>query len=394
MSRTIFYSWQSDVEPSKHRYFIERCLKSALNELEQGANVYMEYDRDTAGLNGSPDIAQTIFDKIDKCVLFVCDVSIINLAYQGKKTPNPNVLIELGYAVSKLGWDRVICLFDGNTGEIEDLPFDIRQKRVTTFYPQKGKTEERRISEILNHNIKDLFVAGKLFNPLSDYMKGRIDKSLLNICKQISNLLFGTLSMSEGLSHVKDFLQMESTIIADRLEIAEFPGFIILNNYYQTSLELREILKEILSSSYFSREWTYTVLEAIEWIRSYEYIISARNPNYPLEVVKERFCDNYAVILGESINPNNPKNSYIVFETYYKDGHKYVDTHGGRVINTTQYPIDRINGDDPFKKIYKFKKDCIGKSGDLLYQLSSICKRWLEITDSEFILDPDFYFIR
>ena len=104
MSRTIFYSWQSDIEPNKHRYFIERCLKNALTELEQNANIYMEYDRDTIGKNGSPDISKTIFDKIDKSVLFVCDVSIINKTYEGKKTPNPNVLIELGYAVSKLGW--------------------------------------------------------------------------------------------------------------------------------------------------------------------------------------------------------------------------------------------------------------------------------------------------
>ena len=394
MSRTIFYSWQSDIEPNKHRYFIERCLKSTLNELEQDASVYMEYDRDTAGLNGSPDISQTIFEKIDKCVLFICDVSIINSAYEGKKSPNPNVLLELGYAVSKLGWDRVICLFDSNTGEIENLPFDLRQKRVTSFNPEKGKTEERRISDILTLNIKDLFIAGKLFNPLSDYMKGRIDKNLLDICKQISNMLFGTVSMSDGLSHVKDFLQMESSIIADRLEYAEFPGFIIFNNYNQTSLELREILKEILSSAYFSREWTYTVLETIDWIHSYEHLISERNTNYPLEVVNEKSCDNYAVILGESINSSNPRNSYIVLETYYKDGHKYVDTHGGRVINTTQYSIDRTNGSDPFKKIYRFRNGENSKVSDLFNRFSNICNSWLDSTDSEFILNPDYYFIQ
>lgn len=38
MARTIFYSWQSDLKPSQHRYFIEKCLKNALNELEHDAN--------------------------------------------------------------------------------------------------------------------------------------------------------------------------------------------------------------------------------------------------------------------------------------------------------------------------------------------------------------------
>lgn len=261
---------------------------------------------------------------------------IIHSACEDKKTPNPNVLLELGYAVSRLGWERVICLFNSNIGKIEDLPFDLRQKRVTAFNPQKGKSEEKRISDILTLNIKNLLVAGKLYNHLNDYMKGRIDKSLLDICKQTSNMLFGTVSMSEGLAHVTDYLQMKVITIEEKLEIAEFSGFIVLNNYYNTNLELRETLKEILSSAYFPREWAYTVLEAIDWIRSYEHLISERNINHFFEIITGKLCDNYVAISGESTNSSNPKNSYIILETYDKDGRKYVDTQGGWVINTTQ----------------------------------------------------------
>lgn len=135
MARSIFYSWQNDLDSNTHRYFIEKCLKKALTDLEKDADIYMNYDRDTKGINGSPDITTTIFDKIDKSVLFVCDVSIVNSNAEGRKMPNPNVLVELGYATSKLGWDRIVCLFDGDTGCVEDLPFDLRQKRVTPFYP-------------------------------------------------------------------------------------------------------------------------------------------------------------------------------------------------------------------------------------------------------------------
>lgn len=95
-------------------------------------------------MNGSPDITQTIFDKIEKSVLFVCDISIVS-SLKTKKTPNPNVLIELGYALSKLGWEHIICLFDGNTGSINDLPFafDLRQKRITVFNPENPKEEKK-----------------------------------------------------------------------------------------------------------------------------------------------------------------------------------------------------------------------------------------------------------
>ena len=129
----------------------------------------MEFDRDTFGLNGSPDITQTIFDKIDKSVLFVCDISIVS-SQGAKKTPNPNVLIELGYAVSKLGWEHIICLFDSNTGSIEDLPFDLRQKiavvsqdvflfagtvRDNILYGAPDKTEEEMIVAAKRANIHD-----------------------------------------------------------------------------------------------------------------------------------------------------------------------------------------------------------------------------------------------
>jgi len=245
---------------------------------------------------------------------------------------------------------------------------------------------------ILSH--PSCFIANpSSINTLNDYMKGRIDKNILDICKQISNILFGTVSMSEGLSHVKDFLSMDLTIITDCIQNAEFPGFIVLNNYNQTSVELRDILKEILSSAYFPREWTYTVLNIIDWIRRYKYLISKRNPQYPLEINGGKICDKYAAILGKSLNPANPQNSYIVLEITIDDGEKHIDPEIGRVINITQYPIDRKNGPDPFKQIFNFNKKCSGNVSKFLYEFNCICNQWLDITDSEFVLDPDYYLI-
>ena len=322
MARTIFYSWQSDLKPSHHRYFIEKCLKNALNELEHEAHIYMEFDRDTFGLNGSPDITQTIFDKIDKSVLFVCDISIVS-SQGAKKTPNPNVLIELGYAVSKLGWEHIICLFDSNTGSIEDLPFDLRQKRITVFNPENPK-EEKRITDILKQNIEELFVGGKLFNPLNDYMKGRIDKNILDVAKQIANFMFGTYTLSEGLLHTKDLLDLDYDAILNKLPTCEFPGFILMNTYETPESQLRDILKEILSSSYFPKSWSYTVLMFLDWLRQYNLLFSPRNKNSTIEENTERDFSNISVISASEFNKNNPINAKIVIENYIKDGKKYI----------------------------------------------------------------------
>lgn len=392
MARTIFYSWQNDLPAKSHRNFLDQCIRLSLKSLqkEEDVHVYMEYDRDTKGLMGSPDITESIFEKIDKSVMFVCDISIINSDSDNKKTPNPNVLMELGYAVSKLGWERVVCFFDTHTGEIEDLPFDLRQKRITAFDPAAEK-EKERVASILATNIKDLYVRGKLFNPLNDYMKGKIDKQFLHVGKQLANIMFGTYSLSDGLAHVTDLLELSYDTIYDRMCNCAFPGFVVLNTFETAEQELNGILKDIFSSSYFPKEWAYCVLELLDWIRSYSHFISQRNPHFPFCFSKSRTFDNLAVISGASINPNNPQNSKIILESIERDGKRYIDPDFGRVINTTDYP--GTPGELPLSDCFAVCENSYDTVAKKIYEYVSLCKRWLDITDSEFILDPDTYHI-
>lgn len=130
MIYNIFYSWQSDLPNKGNRSFIEGSIKKAikLSKVSVNSKLCVDYDRDTKGVSGSPDICETIFNKIDKCDIFISDISIINKEVEGRKTPNPNVLIELGYAARVLGWEKIICLYNIKYGEVGDLPFDLNHK--------------------------------------------------------------------------------------------------------------------------------------------------------------------------------------------------------------------------------------------------------------------------
>src|SRR5262245_6527371 len=146
--RTIFYSWQSDLPNGTNRSFIEGCLNKAIKELRV-AQPRLDpcLDRDTANVPGSPDIAATILDKIDNCNIFVCDISIVQT---GKRSmPNPNVVFELGYAVKRLGWDRVICIANEHFGSVESLPFDVRQRRVKCYTLSPETTDRTEIAKAL-----------------------------------------------------------------------------------------------------------------------------------------------------------------------------------------------------------------------------------------------------
>ena len=64
----IFYSWQSDLPNATNWGFIQDALEKAARAIrnDDSLEVQPTIDRDTSGVPGSPDIAQTIFSKIDQ----------------------------------------------------------------------------------------------------------------------------------------------------------------------------------------------------------------------------------------------------------------------------------------------------------------------------------------
>jgi hypothetical protein len=136
---TIFYSWQSDLPNSTNRGFIEAELKAVAKEFNSAEAVVIEVDRDTSGVAGSPDIGKTILEKIDAADAFVADLSITNSSStKARKTPNPNVVFELGWAFKSLSANRVITVMNTAFGGPEDLPFDLKQRRTVKYELRKG----------------------------------------------------------------------------------------------------------------------------------------------------------------------------------------------------------------------------------------------------------------
>ncbi len=141
MKRNIFYSWQSDIDSSENRNLIEYALNKAIKSICKDENEIVEpvLDRDTNGISGTPSIADSIFAKITLADLFVADVSIITDIKAPRQSPNPNVLVELGYAVSQLGWNRIVLVQNTEYGDPNILPFDLRGRRVVSYAYKKGK---------------------------------------------------------------------------------------------------------------------------------------------------------------------------------------------------------------------------------------------------------------
>lgn len=157
---TVFYSWQSDLPDGTNRQAIRSALRVASNKVEtETTALRVVLDEATRGEPGSPNIPATILEKIRSCDVFVCDITTINAAADSalRRTPNPNVLFELGYAVAHVGWQRVVMLSNSEFGEVVDAPFDIDRHRISTYKisptDPKNKGNHSQLSTLLGEAI-------------------------------------------------------------------------------------------------------------------------------------------------------------------------------------------------------------------------------------------------
>jgi len=248
MKYVIFFSWQSDTESKYNRNYI----KGLLNDFASRSDCSIEIKESVGDSAGSPNIVDKVISEIEKCNIFVCDVTPIT-TYNNKKLPNPNVLFELGYAMCHLGWERIICIANESYGAITDMPFDIRQNRISKYkYSEKEKIKLELgefISKILNeyeeiekrfnsNQIKDYDI--KIFNSFKslvdedDFIDGLLNMKMYYIHTGYDKELWKRIIyftdyprnryVTENLNESFETFVKELCIMKQRLGLITFPS--------------------------------------------------------------------------------------------------------------------------------------------------------------------------
>lgn len=229
----IFYSWQSDLPGNKTRNFIRECIDEAIDLAQESEAIEAERDEATMGTTGSPDIVATLFSKIDNCDLFISDLSLCFTEdlHHEKKSPNPNVMVELGYAVKTLGWERIICLCNTDYGN--QYPFDIAHNRITGFSLEGKSRKEVKsdIAKIIFINIRDLKkqptrakagVATHIIGTYSFVDHTVVERIVpIEISKQESYTLHNEELLVESQSLLTEIQEITGRIQADKKEQAK-----------------------------------------------------------------------------------------------------------------------------------------------------------------------------
>ena len=405
MKRTIFYSWQSDLPNNTNWGFIEDCLDMAIKELKKTEPVSINIDKDRATRDetGSPDITESIFSKISNSSVFIADISIINnlekinkeeykstVFVQGqpivnkvqniniRKTPNPNVMIELGYAARTLGWEKIICLFNTDYGDFKDLPFDLRNRRIMTYsLENKTKTDVKKfLSNQIKNAIIEMQSKGILTDKILDFLKKEIDQEILLLLSHLVRFINKQNESVNFLDEVTSFLNYKKEDIVNILKNKKVIGFYILKSFFEHENKFNIFINQAMGSQYYNREIMNSLIDIYEWFSIYSNFWT--NYSYNIFIKLEKKEDRLFVLHSSQISPDNKFNKrYALMEKVGEDGrgrvHNFGDFYPGHIENLTNY--------------YQFNENYLDKYVNVLMILIKNLNNWLNITNNEIIID-------
>jgi len=219
---TVFYSWQSDSPKHTNRDFIEEAAQIAIEQIVSNNQLSIDaaLDRDTQDIPGSPAIADAILHKINQCGVFLCDVTLISPKNAPRLTPNPNVMIELGYAIAKIGWERIICVMNEEFGGPSKLPFDLQHRRWPIRYRLSPNTdasprneEKQQLVQNLELALRTVLFSGLLI-PSVNPKDRRVAFALRRSLTMFRSVLYAFLLEHQGADTTKVFEENHS----------DFPG--------------------------------------------------------------------------------------------------------------------------------------------------------------------------
>ncbi|MDD2931546.1 MAG: hypothetical protein PHO39_07740 [Fermentimonas sp.] len=372
---TIFFSWQSDLNLKSNKNFIEGCIKTAIGEFNKENKLLVDFtlDKDTSGEPGNPEIINTILNKIDNSRMFICDLSIINYDYHGRKTPNPNVIFELGYAIKSLGWEKIVCIVNQEFGLVEDLPFDIKHRRLIGYNlnSKDKQVEKKKIVAAIKSNLTILRDRGLLHDELEDYFKRDIDTEFLTITNHLRKIVLNE-SSSNLLSDTGLVFNLSKEMLKDNIANRDILGFHLFKNFELNAQSLKKQIDNIISVSNFKKEKLVALVKFKEWLDWYNAFTNGRK-------YSDLFIKGNEAVGFKTISSNNPKlPDRIILGKLLPNDKLMVADFGDIKLK------DRVQHSTHLHQVNQKHLDDYSK---LIFSFIEITNEWLDKTGGEFIVD-------
>lgn len=378
MKIVIFYSWQSDLPNNKNRGLIGDCIQKVSKQLLEVCPqvTEIEMEMDSRNESGTPDLVDSIFRKIDNCDIFLSDISIINSATEGRYTPNPNVLIELGYASRVLDWSKILCIFNSEYGKVEDLPFDIRFRKPIIYNSKENTAlSKKQLTKLLKDSIENIINTRIIDKKEYLTTKRTVDLHVQSILIDFCALLFETDENKNNRYNYPKLLQTSPEDIASILEEKIILGFHFYKNIGLNISDLIKFFNDGLETFFLNDKEKRLLAKMVFALREYKELIYSERV---FDEIGE--CSKYMIASGYKINPTNSSDSYILMQPL-KDN-KAIVISGGRFDQEIKKKL-LLN--------IKIKQEYLERISKCIYQIAVLTNDWINLTGNYFIANPNLF---
>jgi len=195
----VFYSWQSDLPDKTNKVAIRKALQKSKKNFSEK----IVLDEATREMPGSGSIPDSIREKIEASDIFVADITTVIATEAGRKSPNPNVVFELGYAVAHLGWSRVVMMTNLAFAKVQDAPFDFDRHRISTYTLAEDAKSNNQ--DKLNALVKSALKAIVVQNPKRPAEVKGLSEAQIKHTRDVENLtwLLDTIHLPTIDSHLE-----------------------------------------------------------------------------------------------------------------------------------------------------------------------------------------------
>lgn len=368
----IFYSWQSDLPNNKNRGFISDALKRATEKIYKSRKVISEIKIESDSRNevGTPDLVESIFKKIDSCDLFIADISIINNQAVGRKVPNPNVLLELGYAAKSLGWSKIICLYNSEFSPVEALPFDIRSRKPIVYNTSNSSSgEKQRVVSMLETQLAEIVDFGLEDKKLYSKQKRIIDLAMQAILIDICTLIFRKGSNADRFNYTR-LLSMTTEDLILHIQDNELNGFDLFRNIMESIDDFSKFINDEVETFFLNMNEKRLLIKLIYSLKSYQEFLNRLEPHS-----NETLGSEYVMHIDNLKKDSNVEKILLLKKI---DSEKTVVISGGSFRKTD---INKLH------RIYKLNENEIIHFGNLSIEITRTINQWINITGDYFIIN-------
>lgn len=373
MKVNIFYSWQSDLPNAKNRNLIEGCLKKAIKILSNEINEVSEFSIESDSRNdiGTPDLVESIFEKIEMCDILVADISIINAESNCRPTPNPNVLLEVGFAAKAISWSNILCVYNGEYGKVELLPFDIRTRKPIIYNTLEGISESKEIlTKMLKTQIKDIIFSRIMDRKEYLSTKRNIDLAMQSILIDLCNIVFDRNSYDKY--NYDKLLHMSTESLIKVLLHKQFLGFFLYRNIEINIEEFVQLFNDELETYFLNEKEKRILAKLVFSLRNYQDILYSDKIFNCIGANVE-----YVVKQGRLINLQNSEDSYLLLKPIEEN--KAVVIAGGEFKNVSSQTM--IN-------TYELTDKAVSVFAHHISNIIVLVNDWIAITGKYFIINP------